>query len=161
MKNIKFYLLILICIGCSASKTEICLFERGIPSIVSEIKIYETSNNKIGTVRGQIKNRLDSLPNKEVIIFSNDFSDEVGYYSTDNNGFFEFQLSEGEYKIKFASLGSNDLKENLKIQNGQAIELTIYLGVADSWTYFTTNNKRKLKKYINKQNEERKRNFGG
>ena len=138
-----------------------CLNVEGIPSIVSEIRIEQVLNNKIGTVRGYIKNRIDSLPNTNAIIFSNDFPEETGYYSTDEKGFFEFQVAEGNYEIKFSALGINDLKKNVTVKNGQAIVLDVYLGIGNSWTDFSTKNPRELKKRIRKQNRERKRKYGG
>jgi len=163
LKIIKIYFLAIIFIGCSVSKsgtTDICLYERGVPSKISEIQTVQISNNKIGTIRGHIKNRLDSLPNTDAIIVSDDFPEEIGYYSTDESGFFEFQIAEGNYEIKFGALGINDLKKNVIVKNGQAIVLDVYLGIGNSWTDFSTNNPRELKKKIRKQNRKRKRKYG-
>ncbi len=150
--------------GCSTSKrqiTDICLNVRGIPSKVSKIRITETTNKTIGTIRGHIRNRIDSIPNTDAIITSKDFPDEIGYYSADENGFFEFQIEEGEYELKISSLGTDDLKKSVSVINGQAVELEIYIGIGNSWTDFSTKNPRKLKKKIRKQNKERKLKYGG
>ena len=141
--------------------TDICLNVRGIPSKVFQIRTTETANKTIGTIRGYIKNRIDSIPNTNAIITSKDFPDEVEYYSANENGFFEFQIEEGEYELKIGSLGTDDLKKNVSVINGQAIELEIYIGIGNSWTDFTTENPRKLKKKIRKQNRNRKRKYGG
>ncbi|WP_237609217.1 hypothetical protein [Aequorivita xiaoshiensis] len=141
--------------------TDICLNVRGIPSKVSQSRIKETTNKTIGTIRGYIKNRIDSIPNTNAIITSKDFPDKIGYYSADENGFFEFQIEEGEYELKISSLGTDDLKKNVSVMNGQAVELEIFIGIGNSWTDFSTENPRKLKKKIRKQNRERKRKYGG
>lgn len=163
MNIIKICLVTIIIVGCSTSKgqvNDICLNVKGIPSTISQSRTVETTNNRIGTIRGYIKNRIDSIPNTNAIITSNDFPNEVGYYSADENGFFEFQVEEGEYKLKIGSLGTDDLKKNVSVINGKVIELEIYIGIGNSWTDFRTENPRKLKKKIRKQNRERKRKYG-
>jgi len=161
---IKIFLIAIIFVGCSSSKgqmTDICLNVRGIPSKVSQIRTIETTNKTIGTIKGFIRNRIDSIPNTDAIITSKDFPDEVGYYSADENGFFEFQIEEGEYELIISSLGTDDLKKKVSVMNGQAVEIEIYIGIGNSWTDFSTKNPRKLKKKIRKQNRERKRKYGG
>ena len=163
MKLIEICFLSIIFIGCSLSKsgtTYICLYERGIPSEISNIQTAKISNNKIGIIRGYMKSRIDSLPSMDAIIYSHDFPENTGYYSADENGFFEFEITQGTYELKFSALGTEDLKKNVSVMNGQAIELEVYIGIGDSWADYSTKNPRKLKKKIRKQNREIKRKYG-
>ena len=158
MKNIKLYFLILIFCGCRTSKsvkTNICIHEVGIPSII-EIRSNSYSTSDYGVIRGQFLNRIDSLPIANGLVKFTKF-----ITIADENGKFSIDLPPHSlpYDIEFSYLGFNSISKNISLENKEIVNLKIYLGVADSWTNFTTENPRKLKKKIRKQNRERKANY--
>ena len=157
MKNLKLYLLILIFCSCRTvknTKTDICLYEVGIPSII-KMKSDSYSTSDYGIIRGQFLNRADSLPIENGLIKFTEF-----IKIADKNGEFTIDLAPDSYDIEFSFLGFNKISKSINIENKEIVNLKIYLGIADSWTDFETDNPRKLKKYIKKQNRERKEKYG-
>ncbi|MBD8491341.1 carboxypeptidase-like regulatory domain-containing protein [Echinicola sp. CAU 1574] len=157
MKHLKILILIIFCFACKPyqnGKSDICLYEAGIPSVLT-LQSNSFSTSDYGIIRGQILNRLDSLPINSAII---DLT-EIGIF-TDDNGKFSIDLAPDEYDIEFKALGFNSLSKRFDLRNKEIINLKVYLGVSDSWSDFSTDNPRKLKKVIRQQNKERKAKYG-
>ena len=157
MRTFKIYILILIFCGCGTSKntkTDICLHEVGIPSAIKiNSETYSTSD--YGIIRGQFLNRTDSLPIPNGLIKFTEFINIA-----DENGKFSIDLPPHSYDVEFSFLGFNNISRTINIEKKEIVNIKIYLGIADSWTDFTTENPRKLKKKIRKQNRERKTKYG-
>ena len=115
VKNIKLYFLILIFCGCRTSKsvkTNICIHEVGIPSII-EIRSNSYSTSDYGVIRGQFLNRIDSLPIANGLVKFTEF-----ITIADENGKFSIDLPPHSlpYDIEFSYLGFNSISKNISLE---------------------------------------------
>ena len=113
-------------------------------------------DSKHSIIRGNILNHLDSIPLRDVMILSE--VSAFGELITDNNGYFEIKVKPQKQTLVF--FGDNsDLTFDLEIKKNEVLDITVYLGIGDQYTSFTTNKPKRLKKNIKKQNKKREKVF--
>lgn len=158
--NLVGFLFLILFTACNSNKDlsgTYCLEEIGVESCLSNYEITDHSDTTKFIIKGKVLNILDSLPIRtEVDIYEK--GNLSNYKHVDKDGNFYLEISNIEKStIMISSMFYGSYKQELTVVLGKELELLIYLGQSHRDSMIRTDNIRRLKKSIKKENRFRKK----